>query len=45
MRSICLQEKAERESDLGSVAKLKYGDLKEQEKLLKDAEVKVKCTS
>ncbi len=34
-------EKAERESDFGLVAKLKYGDLKEQEKLLKDAEDKL----
>ncbi|HRH99818.1 MAG TPA: ATP-dependent chaperone ClpB [Saprospiraceae bacterium] len=31
-------EKAERESDFGLVAKLKYGDLKEQEKQLKEAE-------
>lgn len=34
-------EKAERESDFGLVAKLKYGDLKEQEKLLKEAEEKL----
>ncbi|HEX5626115.1 MAG TPA: ATP-dependent chaperone ClpB [Saprospiraceae bacterium] len=34
-------EKAERESDFGLVAKLKYGDLKEQEKLLKEAEGKL----
>lgn len=35
-------DKAERESDFGKVAKLKYGDLKEQEQLLKDAEEKLK---
>jgi ATP-dependent Clp protease ATP-binding subunit ClpB len=34
-------EKAERESDFGLVAKLKYGDIKEQEKLLKEAEDKL----
>lgn len=34
-------EKAERESDFGLVAKLKYGDLKEQEKLLAEAEAKL----
>jgi ATP-dependent Clp protease ATP-binding subunit ClpB len=31
-------ERAERESDFGLVAKLKYGDLKEQEKILKETE-------
>ncbi|MBK7304659.1 MAG: hypothetical protein IPI90_15805 [Saprospiraceae bacterium] len=35
-------EKAERESDFGLVAKLKYGDLKEQDLLLKAAEEKLK---
>jgi len=34
-------EKAERESDFGMVAKLKYGDLKEQEALLKTSEEKL----
>ncbi|MBK6544797.1 MAG: AAA family ATPase [Saprospiraceae bacterium] len=34
-------DKAERESDFGLVAKLKYGDLKEQEQLLKLAEEKL----
>ena len=34
-------DKAERESDFGLVAKLKYGDLKEQEQQLKDAEIKL----
>ncbi|MBK8954171.1 MAG: ATP-dependent chaperone ClpB [Saprospiraceae bacterium] len=34
-------DRAERESDFGKVAKLKYGDLKEQEKLLKEAEEKL----
>lgn len=34
-------DKAERESDFGLVAKLKYGDLKEQEKLLKEEEDKL----
>jgi ATP-dependent Clp protease ATP-binding subunit ClpB len=36
-------ERAERESDFGLVAKLKYGDLKEQEKLLKKAEEKLQA--
>lgn len=34
-------EKAERESDFGLVAKLRYGDAKEQENLLKEAEAKL----
>lgn len=34
-------DKAERESDFGMVAKIRYGDLKEQEKLLKEAEDKL----
>lgn len=34
-------ERAERESNFGLVAKLKYGDLKEQEQLLKQAEEKL----
>lgn len=34
-------EKAERESDFGKVAKLKYGDFKEEEKKLKEAEAKL----
>ncbi|MBL0236381.1 MAG: AAA family ATPase [Saprospiraceae bacterium] len=34
-------DKAERESDFGMVAKIRYGDLKEQERLLKDAEDKL----
>jgi len=34
-------DKAERESDFGLVAKLKYGDLKEQEKQLKEADDKL----
>lgn len=34
-------DKAERESDFGMVAKIRYGDLKEQERLLKEAEDKL----
>ncbi|MDQ3141532.1 MAG: AAA family ATPase [Bacteroidota bacterium] len=34
-------DKAERESDFGLVAKLRYGDLKEQERLLQEAEAKI----
>ncbi len=35
-------ERAERESDFGKVAKLKYGDLKEQERQLQEAEEKLR---
>ncbi len=35
-------ERAERESDFGKVAKLKYGDLKEQERQLQEAEDKLR---
>jgi len=36
-------DRAERESDFGMVAKIRYGDVKEQEKLLAEAEEKLKA--
>ncbi|MBK9270441.1 MAG: ATP-dependent chaperone ClpB [Saprospiraceae bacterium] len=36
-------DRAERESDFGMVAKIRYGDMKEQERLLHEAEEKLKA--